>query len=132
MDKTKRRIAFGICGAAFGLAGAIAISISATLALAELIGMIYATLAVSAAYIALALISAFIFLRPSKTTTEEVGSIESATAEALADLPFDTIEAIIKKRPLAALGIALAVGYVGARDPEGAMKSAQNMFSKLF
>jgi len=131
MDRTKRRIALGVCGALFGFAGALALSIAATLALAQWVGMVYATLIVGSAYTLLAFVCAYVFLRPSKTTEEEVDSIESVTADALADLPFDTIEAIIRKRPIATIGLALAAGYVGMRDPDSTVRHAQNMLFRL-
>ena len=52
-------------------------------------------------------------------------------AETLADLPFDTVEHIVKKHPLSAVAMALAAGYVVAKDPHNATRGVQRVLSGL-
>ncbi|MBB36234.1 MAG: hypothetical protein CME88_16285 [Hirschia sp.] len=131
MDKAKYRLVSGVGAAFFGLAGAVVMSVAAIVWLAELVGLPWATFYIGMFYTLVAGTLAIIFLRPFKSSSDEVEELEHATADALADLPFDTLEAIIKKRPIAAVGLAVALGYAGAKDPDGSMRNVQNALFKL-
>ena len=104
---------------------------ASTLALAEVIGVIYATFAVAAVALTLAVICLFLFLRPFRSVEAEVDDMEEATAEALADLPFDTVRNLIQQRPITATAIALALGYSLIRNPQAAQRQVERFFFSM-
>ena len=72
-----------------------------------------------------------VFLKPGKSTEEELDQFEHATADMLAELPFDTIAALVEKRPVAAATIAMAAGYFIVANPEQASKGLQKLIDEL-
>ncbi len=131
MDTTKLRLFAAIVGILFGLGGTLTLFVASTLALAEVIGVIYATFAVAAVALTLAVICLFLFLRPFRSVEAEVDEMEEATAEALADLPFDTVRNLIQQRPITATAIALALGYSLIRNPQAAQRQVERFFFSM-
>lgn len=131
MDATKLRLFAAIVGVLFGLGGTLALFVASTLALAEVIGMTAATFVVAAVALTLAAICLFIFLQPFRSVEAEVDEMEEATAEALADLPFDTVRNLIQQRPITATAIALALGYSLIRNPQAAQRQVERFFFSM-
>lgn len=131
MDTTKLRVAAGAGAIFFGIAGVISLTVAGVIALATVIGVVWSSVTAAVVFIAAACICLYIFLEPEKATSEEVDEIEDATADALADLPFDTVKAIIQKRPLTSVGLALVAGYAASRDPESTARHAQRLILGL-
>ena len=102
MDETKLRIIAGAGAVFFGFAGITAFSVAGVIALQAVIGLTWAVISVACAMMALCLASVVVFLRPNKSAEEELDQFEDATADLLADLPFDTIASIVERRPMAA------------------------------
>ena len=118
----------GAGGALIGFVGILAMSAAMILGLSEFIGMTASALVVGFIYIALAVIGIQFFIAPFKSSDEEIDQLEHATADALADLPFDTIKALVEKRPFTAISVAALAGYAATRDPDNAIKNAERMF----
>lgn len=131
MDVAKLRIAASAGVAIFGFIGAAALAVAGTLALSASMGLMWASFTVAAIMLLLSGICAVIFLKPGKSTEEELDQFEHATADMLADLPFETIASLVEKRPLAAASMALAAGYFIVRNPEEAMKGLQKLADEL-
>jgi protein-S-isoprenylcysteine O-methyltransferase Ste14 len=131
VDATKLRLFAAIVGILFGLGGTLTLFVASTLALAEVIGVIYATFAVAAVALTLAVICLFLFLRPFRSVEAEVDDMEEATAEALADLPFDTVRNLIQQRPITATAISLALGYSLIRNPQAAQRQVERFFFSM-
>lgn len=127
MDKAKLRLLAGASGAVFGFAGILALSCALALLLANWMPLSLAALAVGGTLFIIATFCVLFFLNIFKSAGEEIDQFEDATADALADLPFDTIAAIVEKRPLVAMGVAAFAGYAAARDPDNAVKNAEKM-----
>jgi len=117
MDPAKLRLFAGIGGALFGFAGIVALLVAAAIALAPLIGSALSVVVVGIIFFAIGCTLIALFLKPMKSTADELDQLESATAEAFADLPLDTIKAIIVKHPIATTAVAGVVGYGFMRDP---------------
>lgn len=131
MDATKVRLAAGAGAVFFGAAGMIALSIAGIIALAAVIGIVWASVTAAVIYTAAACACLYVFLRPQRATGEEVSDLESTTADALADLPFDTVKSMVQKRPLTSIGLALVAGYAVSRDPETTARHAQRLLLGL-
>ncbi|MGB3627742.1 MAG: hypothetical protein WA989_18090 [Henriciella sp.] len=131
MDVAKLRIAACVGAAFFGFIGTTALCVAGTLALVPVMGLIWATFTMACVMLFFGCICAIIFLKPSKTTEEELDQFENATADMLAELPFDTIASIVEKRPIAAASMALAAGYLIVSNPDQAAKGLQKLVDEL-
>ena len=131
MDQAKTRLTLGVCGAVFCVASVFAFFAAFIYALAQIFGPLAGLLIVGALFLVVGGICMVLFLRPFVSSSEEVADLEEATADALADLPFDTVEAIIRKRPLASIGLALFAGYAGVRDPHRSLNQVQDLLIRL-
>lgn len=127
MDKAKLRLLAGVSGAVFGFAGILALSAAFTLILSQWMPMWAAGLTTGGVLFLVAALCVLFFLDIFKSSEEELDQFEDATADMLADLPFDTIKAIVEKRPLTTLGIAALAGYAATSDPDRAMKNAERL-----
>lgn len=132
MDTAKLRILAGVSGALLGFAGIIALAISAGFFLNQWLSPWASCLIVGGVLMLFALTGMMIFLAPGKSSEEELEQLEDVTADLLADLPFDTIAAIVEKRPLAAISVAALMGYSVTKDPGSAAKNAERMLMGLF
>ena len=131
MDIAKLRIIAGAGAVFFGFAGVTTLTVAAVIALVPVIGLLWATVCVASLFLFVACICTLVFLKPGKSTEEELDQFESATADMLAELPFDTIQALVEKRPIAAASIALAAGYFVVSNPEQASKGLQKLIDEL-
>lgn len=131
MDVAKLRIVASVGAAFFGFIGTSALCVAGALALAPVIGLMWATFTMACLMLTLGCICAVIFIKPGKSTEEELDQFENATADMLAELPFDTIASLVEKRPLAAATAALAVGYFIVSNPEQAAKGLQKLADEL-
>lgn len=131
MDVAKLRIIAGAGAVFFGFAGVTTLTIACVIALIPVIGLLLSTVAVASILLFIACICIVVFLKPGKSTEEELDQFEHATADMLAELPFDTIAALVEKRPLAAATIAAAAGYFIVSNPEQASKGLQKLIDEL-
>lgn len=131
MDTTKLRLLAAVAGIVFGLGGVFALAVALTLALATVIGLVGACFTVAALMMSAACACLYMFLQPARSSGDELDTIEDATADALADLPFDTLKSIVEKRPLTVAALALVAGYSVARDPAGMARHAQRFMVGL-
>lgn len=131
MDAAKNRMVAAIGAGIFGTAALFLVSVALTAALSAVMSPIWAYLTLASVYATIACICAVIFLNPSAATVEEIEEIETATASALAELPFDTIKALIEQRPIAAMVMAATAGYTISRDPDGALMGIQRAMRNL-
>lgn len=131
MDVAKLRIIAGAGAVFFGFAGVTTLTIACVIALIPLIGLLWSTVAVASVLLFVACICILVFLKPGKSTEEELDQFENATADMLAELPFDTISALVEKRPIAAATIAMAAGYFIVANPEQASKGLQKLIDEL-
>lgn len=123
MDKAKLRLLAALGGALFGFSGAMSMAYALIVVLTPVLGLAWATVSVGAIFFALACLCAFYFLMPYKPAEAEASQAEGFAAEALADLPFDTVQHIVKKHPVSAVALALqqAMSLPGTRKtPPGA------------
>ncbi|MEE2878430.1 MAG: hypothetical protein VX593_05440 [Pseudomonadota bacterium] len=131
MDTTKLRLIAGAGATFFGFAGITVFTVAAVVALEPVIGLLWATVAVASTLMAIALICVVIFLRPGEPTHEELEDFENATADFLADLPFDTVASLVERRPMAAATMALAAGYLVVSHPDQTAKGLQKLVDEL-
>lgn len=131
MDKAKLRLLAALGGALFAFAGAVSLAFAAVVVLAPILGLAWATVTVSALLLALACACLYYFLLPHKASEEEVHQAEEMAAAVLADLPFDTVEAIVRRHPVSALTIAAAAGYIAMRDPANMSRGLRRVFTHL-
>lgn len=131
MDIAKLRIIAGAGAAFFGFAGTCGLAVASVFALAPIMGWAWAAFTVSCLLFALGLICVVVFLKPGKPTEVELDQFENATAEMLAELPFDTIASLVEKRPIAASAMALAAGYLVVSNPQGVSKGLQKLAEEL-
>ena len=131
MDVAKFRIIAGAGAVFFGFAGTTALTVALVVALVPVLGLLWATATVASILLAIACICVIIFLKPGKSTEEELDQFENATADMLAQLPFDTIAALVEKRPITAAAAALAAGYFIVSNPEQASKGLQKLIDEL-
>ena len=132
MDKAKLRIMAGAGGALLGFAGVLFLSFSLAALVAHFFGWVIGALAVGIMLVICSLLGISYFLAPLKTAEEEIEQLEEATAEALAELPFDTVKALVDKRPLMSVSVAALIGYSVANDPKNAASHAQRLAFGLF
>ncbi|MBU2082971.1 MAG: hypothetical protein KKB75_03955 [Alphaproteobacteria bacterium] len=131
MDTTKLRLFAAVAGIVFGLGGVFALAVALTLALAIYLGTVGATFTVAALFLSAACICLFLFLQPNRSSADELDDIEDATADALADLPFDALKSIVEKRPLTVAALALVAGYSVVKDPAAVARHAQRFMVGL-
>ena len=131
MDATKLRIVAGVGAAILGIAAVGVLSAGAVFALAPTMGTAAAAGVVGAALLVLAGICLIAVARPDVTTEEEVEEIEKMTADALADLPFETVKALVEQRPVASIAVAMATGFALSRDPGGAVRHLRRALTWL-
>lgn len=131
MNTGKLRVIAGACAAIFGVVGTGVLSVGLVVVFAEVIGLVAAIFTAGAILFVLAGLCLFILARPDKSAEAEISRMESLTAEALADLPFDTLKALIEKRPVASLALAATTGYGLSRNPEAAVKNFQRVVMGL-
>lgn len=117
MDTAKLRLIVGCCGLLFGFAGLVTLGVALVVALIPLIGLIGATIAVALAFLSFASACIYISLLPKRATEDEMEGLEAMTADAIADLPINTVKSFVEKRPLAVTGIALLLGYTMWKNP---------------
>lgn len=127
MDNTKGRLFAGGAAVLFGLAGVACLGIAVVVGLAAVMGLGAASVVAGCVFLAIGACCAAVFLIPAKAMKEEVSDIEETAAGALADLPFDTLRALIEKRPLTtALGAGF-VAYMIIREPRETVRTAQRL-----
>ncbi|HIG23052.1 MAG TPA: hypothetical protein EYG02_12230 [Henriciella marina] len=131
MDVAKLRIIAGAGAVFFGFAGVTTLTVAVVVALMPVIGLLWATVCVASLFLFVACVCTVVFLKPGKSTEEELDQFENATADMLADLPFDAIEALVEKRPIVAATAALAAGYFLISSPDSASKGLQKLFDQL-
>ncbi|WP_233356253.1 hypothetical protein [Henriciella aquimarina] len=125
------RLLAGAGAAFFGLAGTTALTVAGVIALVPVIGLLWATVTAGCVLLAIGLTCVFIFLKPGKPTEVELDQFEHATADMLADLPFDAIASLAERRPIAAASMALAAGYMVVSHPDQVGKSLQKLVDEL-
>lgn len=118
-------------GVLFGFAGTLSMSYAVIVILTPVLGLAWAAVTVGAILAALAMACLYFFLLPHKPAEVEASQAGALTAETLADLPFDTVNEIVRKHPLSALTVALAAGYVVAKDPDNASRSVSRVLTGL-
>jgi hypothetical protein len=127
VDKAKLRLLAGAGGVLFGFAGIVTLAVALVIAVSTVIGMVAATIFASCIFLCIACLCAFFFLQPHKSAHEEIDQLESATADALADLPFDTVKALFTRHPIATIAVSLGVGYLFVRDPDMTLRNARRL-----
>lgn len=125
MDPAKLRLIAGVGGTLFGFAGLVALMIAAVIALSAVMGLAWATFTISMIFLALGCVGIVIFLKPYKAAEEEMNQFGEATADALADLPFDTIISMFEKRPLTMSALGVFIGYSMFKNPSQATSTIQ-------
>jgi nucleoside permease NupC len=108
-----------------------ALSVAGILALASVIGLTAACFTVAAILVAIAALMLYIFLLPYRKSSEEIDDLEESTANALADLPFDTLKSLVQKYPVSVSAGAMLLGYTLVRDPKTATRHAQRLLLGL-
>ena len=91
MDTTKLRLLAAVAGIVFGLGGMFALAVALALSLATVMGLVGASFTVAALLLSAACGCLYMFLQPARSSADELDDIEDATADALADLPFDAL-----------------------------------------
>jgi cytochrome c biogenesis protein CcdA len=132
MDPAKRRLFAGIGGALFGFTGIFALMGALAFYLTTFMNDASAFALSGLTFILIGVALLYLFLKPTKAASKELDQLEDATADALADLPFDTLKSMVEKRPLAMTGIAALVGYTLASDKnETGTKTLQKLLFGL-
>lgn len=132
MDPAKLRLFAGIGGALFGFAGIVALLVAAAIAIAPHVGSALSVVIVGGAFFAIGVCLIVIFLKPAKSAAAELEQLEDATAEAFAELPLDTLKAVVAKRPIASTALAGFIGYSMMNDPKGTGRVLQRTVMGLF
>ncbi len=131
MDTTKLRLLAAVAGILLGLGGVAALVVALTLAIALFTGLILAAFIVSGTLLATMFACLAFCLQPFRTVRDEVEDLEETTAGALADLPFDTMRAIVRKRPVTSTAMAALMGYSIVRHPQMAQRQAERFLMGL-
>ncbi len=131
MDATKLRLFAAVAGIVCGFGGMFALSVAGILALASSIGLTAACVTVAAILVAISALMLYIFLLPYRKSSEEIDDLEESTANALADLPFDTLKSLVQKYPVSVSAGAMLLGYTLVRDPKTATRHAQRLLLGL-
>ena len=109
MDETKLRIFAAAVGAVLALGGVLALFVAITISLAQVMGLAAAAFTVAGVGLLLAAVCLFFCLQPFRSMEQEVDEVEEATADALADLPLDTLRSFVERKPLTTTAIAMAL-----------------------
>jgi len=131
VDTTKLRLLAAAAGLLLGLGATLTLFVAATLGLAEVLGLVWSAFVVATVGLLLAGICLFFFLQPHRSMEEEVDEVEEATADALADLPFDALRSLVERRPLTSTAIALVLGYTLVRNPQAAQRQAERFIMSM-
>lgn len=132
MDPAKIRLFAGVGGALFGFTGIVALMVALGLYLQPIIGGALAAVTSGAIFLVVGALLMAICLKPMKPAQKELDQFEDATADILADLPFDTIISMVEKRPLAMTGLAAAIGYqLASKDNDVGSKTLQKVMFGL-
>ncbi|KCZ52245.1 hypothetical protein [Hyphomonas pacifica] len=131
MDATKGRLLAAAIGILCGFCGILALMTAGVLALSKVIGMTAACFLVSSILMLISVIMMYLFLKPYRPSSEEIDDLEDSTADALADLPFDTLKKLVEKYPVSVTAGALILGYTLVRDPKTATRHAQRLLLGL-
>lgn len=131
MDRMKLRMFAGAGGVLFGFTGLVALSVALIIVLSEAVGAALAVTSVALVFVGLGGAGLYFFLLPHKATEDELDALEEAGADALADLPIDTLKSFVHKRPVAAISVALLLGYGLVQDPKSAGRHAQKIILGL-
>ncbi len=129
MDAAKLRIIAGIAGLLCALAGVVGLGVASVLALSSVMGPIWGSFTFGIVALALACAGIYFFLLPHRPTSREIDDFEEVTANAIADLPFNTVRAMLNKQPLIAVAAAALAGYSLTRDPEEVVRHAQRLLT---
>lgn len=131
MDVTKLRLLAAAAGLLLGLGAVMALFVAMTLALATVMDLVWAVFTVAGIGLLLSALCLFFFLQPFRSIEEEVEEVEEVTAEALADLPFDTIRTIIQRRPLTTTAVAMVLGYTLVKNPKAAQRQVERFIMSM-
>ena len=131
MDQTKLRIFAATVGVLFGLSGVLALFVAATVGLAEVMGLAAAAATVAGIGLLLAAGCLVFCLQPFRSMEQEVDGVEDVTADALADLPIDTLRSFVERRPLTTTALAMVLGYSVVRDPPAAQRHAERFLMSI-
>ena len=131
MDTTKLRLLAAATGLLLGFGAILTLFVAATLGLAPVLGLAWSAFVVASVGLVLAGLCLFFFLQPYRSMEEEVDEVEEATADALADLPFDALRSIVERRPLTSTAIALVLGYTLVRNPQAAQRQAERFIMSM-
>ncbi|HAE26551.1 MULTISPECIES: phage holin family protein [Hyphomonas] len=131
MDETKLRIFAAAVGAVLALGGVLALFVAITISLAQVMGLAAAAFTVAGVGLLLAAVCLFFCLQPFRSMEQEVDEVEEATADALADLPLDTLRSFVERKPLTTTAIAMALGYSVVRHPHTAQRHAERFIMSM-
>jgi nucleoside permease NupC len=131
MDPAKLRLFYGIAGGLTALVGFSALAVAFAVALAAPLGWAGAVVATALVFLVTSGILMVLCLKPTKPAEAELHQLEEATSQALADLPFDTFQSVVNKRPITVAIGAMVVGYMVFRNPGNALKAGQRILSAL-
>lgn len=129
MDAAKLRLIAGAAAALFGAAGAAALAAALAIVLAPVLGLAFAVVVSALLMLAAASACLYVALAPDEPIEEDMAEVEQSAANLLADLPFDTVKAMVEKQPIAALSVALMAGYALRNDPRGAARNLRSIVS---
>tara|TARA_B100000767_G_scaffold73126_1_gene69816 strand:+ start:519 stop:917 length:399 start_codon:yes stop_codon:yes gene_type:complete len=131
VDETKLRIFAAAVGAVLALGGVLALFVAITISLAQVMGLAAAAFTVAGVGLLLAAVCLFFCLQPFRSMEQEVDEVEEATADALADLPLDTLRSFVERKPLTTTAIAMALGYSVVRHPHTAQRHAERFIMSM-
>ena len=125
MDPAKLRIVLAVGGAMFGFAGILVLAVASALILQMFMPLAIAATITGGSLLIFGGALIFTGAKLLKPAEKELDQLEEATADVLADLPFETLKSMVEKRPLALTGLAAFVGYSMADDPGSAGRTLQ-------
>lgn len=131
VDETKLRVFAAAVGAVLALGGVLALFVAITISLAQVMGLAAAAFTVAGVGLLLAAVCLFFCLQPFRSMEEEVDGVEEATADALADLPLDTLRSFVERKPLTTTALAMALGYSVIRHPHTAQRHAERFIMSM-
>ncbi|ACT59712.1 hypothetical protein [Hirschia baltica] len=131
MDQAKKRLLAAAFGALFGFVGLCGLLAASIIALQVYVGLLPASLIVSAICLSISFGGLYLFLQPSKSSEEEMSDIEEEAADLLADLPVDAAKSMIRKHPIAMTSIAVLAGYSLVTNPSGTTRHLQRILMGL-
>lgn len=122
MGVAKTRILAGVAGVLLGLGGLFTLSLALVLGLAQLIGLVGAAFAAAAILLGGAGTCLYLMIRPDRSLKAETDEMKTAAADALAELPFKTLQSMTEARPMTLVAFAVIVGYALVRGPGPALR----------